>query len=163
MPTISGTISKVYKNRVASKYSKAPDGKSDSYRYLIDGEYYSGGFKKWKGEEGDSVTIDYETKNGYHNIKEMWVTDAASAELKGGGSAIVKSMSEGFPIGLRDKGRAINRQNALTNAVAYLSTYGGSTCTPEDVIKVARTFELYTTGDMERLAAEAALGVESEE
>jgi hypothetical protein len=61
----------------------------------------------------------------------------------------------GFPMGLRDKGRAINRQNALTNAVAYLGVLGTDCAelSPDLVIEIARKFEAYTTGDIEREAA----------
>jgi hypothetical protein len=146
MPKISGTIDAVYENDVKGYGGKM----KKAFRYSINGAYYSGGFKRWAGEKGDEVTIDYETNaKGYNDIKEMWVTGKGSVETRGG-SAIVKSNIREFPVGPLAPERAINRQNALTNAVKYAE---GEHLSVDDVIEIARKFEAYTTGDMDRANA----------
>ena len=48
-----------------------------------------------------------------------------------------------------ERQRMIIRQNALTNAVAYvLGTETKANATPEKVISIAQEFEFYTSGDM---------------
>jgi len=118
---------------------------------------------------GDNVSFRFSTKDGsggivYKNLQGRITKTAAGASptavappaASGGGSSRGRG---GFPIGLEDGQRSIIRQNALTNArELYVGTGGDMTPrTTSLIIDLAREFEAYTTGDIERFAAEEAL------
>ena len=70
-----------------------------------------------------------------------------------------------FPVEPLAPERTINRQNALTAAAKLFGQHGiDNTDLPalvDDIIQVARNFEAYTTGDMDREEAEAMLEQEN--
>ena len=95
------------------------------------------------------------------------ITPTGSASPKssyGGGPSKQPQENRKFPIGPTDYSRGINRQNALTNSVSYISIVmqqTGKHYTPSEVIEVAREFEAYTTGDIERHEAHKKMGIEA--
>ena len=156
MPVIRGTVEKIYENVVKGKY-----GPSTAYSFVIDGARYSGGFKKWEVAEADEVEVTYKVNaKGYNDITKMDVIQP-SGELKNAkvapaGGAVGNTVYRGkgaasFPIPPLDPARAINRQNALTAAVNFVTHVGSTeyTSDTDTIIKVARIFEAYTTGDMD--------------
>ena len=123
----------------------------------INGAYYNTQPAYWKGpfpSVGDTVEFDDGGKNYIKNFKIL-PAGSASASTAAVGSSKPASGSAGgrtFPVGPLAPERTINRQNALTNAVAFFNATAestGSSATPDDVIAVARMFESYTTGDLD--------------
>ena len=137
--------------------------KFGKYSVLVNGTWY-GTKEEWakvKPVNGDVVEFD---DGGAKYTKNMRVvTSGGSAAPSGGGSAPAKpsgGYSRGsFPIGLEDGQRSIIRQNALTNARELVSKTVGlefdPSATVELIIDIAREFEAYTAGDIERYEAEA--------
>lgn len=137
----------------------------------VNGAFYSTNPAWWKGGSpnvGDTVQFDDGGAKYIKNFKVMSVgaAPAASASPVASGSSYTSPTQKAFPIGALAPERAINRQNALTNAVAVcLKSFPADehvaleTCAP-DIIALAREFEAYTTGDLDR--AEAAAAVEAE-
>lgn len=155
MAETSGTISKIYGNKVNTPY-----GEKTAYAYVIEGQRYSGGFKRWSGNEGDEVTIDYEVNaKGYNDIKKMFVTGKGSVETTKGEVKVMNKRE--FPVPPLAPERTINRQNALTAAAKLFGEHGIDNADleslAEDIIKVARMFENYTTGDADLELAKAEM------
>ena len=137
-----------------------------------DGQWYSCGFKKPAANAGDEVEFQF-TSTSYGNQIDM----ATFVSLRGGlssGAPAVPSPAPApvrpaygnkgvFPIPALDGQRAIVRQNALTNArelvVAKLA--GEEKLNLESltdtIVKIARKFEAYACGDLDREAAEESL------
>lgn len=152
MPVIRGAIDNIYINEVVTKF-----GKKEATQFVIGGVKYSGGFKKWDVHKGDLVEVTYSVNaKGYNDIDKM---DVVKVEGLESASKVVsrQQVPKTFPIDPLAPERAINRQNALTNAVNYVH-YAAQhdvlpLAPPEEVILIAREFEAYTTGDSD--AAEA--------
>jgi len=120
---------------------------------------------------GDNVSFRFTPKDGsggivYKNLQGM-ITKVAAGVASTTAAAPAPAASSGgrgrggFPIGLEDGQRSIIRQNALTNARelychAAWPMEAESSMTDE-IIRVAREFEAYTTGDIERFAAQEAV------
>lgn len=128
--------------------------------------------------EGTTVSLRFKEKDGgggitYKNVQGKITTvkdgtpvtaspEAAPAGGTTGGSKYRKNGEEGgFPIHARAYERALDRRNALTNAVA-MASYSTVAVSPEDIIELARKFEAYTTGDLEA-HAEAVLAFEEDD
>ena len=136
-------------------------------RFTIDGEEYSGGFKKWSANAGDEVVITFEqTDKGYRNIKSLTVVAAGTGAAvpstsapksnSGGGGGFRGGRS--FPVEPLAPERTINRQNALTAAQRACGEIVDTIDIEkymETVVRVARYFEAYTTGDLDKAEAEA--------
>jgi len=134
----------------------------DKYTVQVNGVYYNQK-KEWMNgvfpNKGDSVEFD---DGGAKYIKNPRIVG------EGGGSPTSAPKPRGvqsspaartFPVGKSAPERTINRQNALTAAVNYCKD-GYS---PEQVIDVARMFEAYTTGDLDKSEDDAKreqLGIE---
>jgi hypothetical protein len=119
---------------------------------------------------GDIVTFNYAKKGAFNNIKGDIIVSSG-----GGGSASPASAPAskapkyvGFPVPTDDKGRAINRQSAVAQAIKSLPLIFTSAALQkmdadsfsDHVIDLARRLEAYTTGDLDTeigkaLAAEA--------
>lgn len=140
-----------------------------------DGQWYSCGFKKPTANAGDEVEFQF-TSTSYGNQIDMATFVSLRGGLSSGATAVptpsappVVRPAYGnkgvFPIPALDGQRAIVRQNALTNARemwCHLNT-GSKDITEADVmgiIKVARKFEAYACGDLDREAAEESLAEE---
>ena len=86
--------------------------------------------------------------------------------LSGGGSGSPAPSSTGakpsangaLALGKSAKDRVINRQNALTNAVAFCKygTKSGDLSSVDEVIEVAQQFEHYTCGDLAQVEHDMA-------
>lgn len=148
MATVTGTV-----EGFNTKFGK--------YSVLVNGTWY-GTKEEWakvKPVKGDVVEFD---DGGAKYTKNMKIVTAGGGSAPSGGGAAKSGggYSRGtFPIGLEDGQRSIIRQNALTNARELVSkTVGESfdpTATVELIIDIAREFEAYTAGDIERYEAEA--------
>lgn len=118
---------------------------------------------------GDVVDFEYIEKGEYKNIKGGVVVKGKGASVASptGSANGGKTYSRGsFPIDPLDGQRSIIRQNALTNAVkvyteAMSPTSTSATKVPkldlssvaEPIIGLARQFEAYTAGDIDRTNA----------
>jgi len=156
MASCSGVVEAVGSKDVEIKRGPKAGSTSKVYSFKIDGEWYKTGFKSMVNK-GDNVSFNY-TDGAYGKdvqVASLSKLDGGAEPVSAGERMATVASGYGFPMGLRDKGRAINRQNALTNAVAYLSVVDteGVMITPDLVIEIARKFEAYTTGDIEREAA----------
>lgn len=114
-------------------------------------------------ERGDVVTFNYEKKGNFHNIKggiEKVTGEGegtVSAPQSSGSFSRAREPYVGFPVPVADKGRAIIRQNALTNAVTSVLAMTEDKVLhklddweyQDRVIKLARYFEAYSTGDID--------------
>lgn len=155
MATATGVVEAVSGKDRNIKSGPRAGSVATAYAFKVGADWYNTGFKSLV-EKGQEVSFDYEENSYGKQVKTVTVTGGSSAPKNssaGGGT----STGAGFPIGPRASGRAINRQNALTNAVTYVNnTWGESRPpTPDDVIAIARQFEAYTTGDLETAAAKA--------
>ena len=113
--------------------------------------------------KGQTITFDSGSTGKYLNsvrIEGGAQATPASKPASGGGYAASQN-ARTFPVAPLAPERTINRQNALTNAVAYVtSCYEDSdTATPELIIEVARKFEAYTTGDLDLEEAKREMGI----
>ena len=121
--------------------------------FKINGEWYSGGFKEWEVDKGDEVSCTYETNaKGYKDVKGIAVIHRGAPSIPA--NTGVPRPGRSFPIDPLAPERTINRQNALTNAVNYVVALKQTTSTVDQVIHIARQFEAYTTGDIDRELAE---------
>ena len=141
-----------------------------------DGNWYKCGFTKPKCSEGDTIDV---------NVKETdygsEITDPKNITIVGGGGVSVPttgtpSRSGGggrtgydrvFPVPALSPERAIIRQNALTNArELYVGTLTGKKETlalddaAQHIIDIARIFEAYSTGDIDKAEAMAEVAKE---
>jgi hypothetical protein len=163
---ISGVVSK--KSR---KKRTTPYGEKWATSFQINGDWYSGGFKDYNDvNEGDTVQATWEANSrGYKDIKAISVTGKAVGEagtpeatvVPIGGGGAPRSGGRTFPVDPLAPERTINRQNALTNAVNYCNGLD-TPQTPEDILMIAREFEAYTCGDIDREEAEAMMAAEQE-
>ncbi len=155
------TIEQVSEKDVTTRF-----GNKKTYSFKgSDGQWYSNGFTRPVYVAGDEVEFDF-TSSTYGNQ----VTKGTMRTV-GKGSAPVATPTASaapyaakpynrngtFPIEATDGQRSILRQNALTNAREVLaSSYDpldGDIKFADKVIKMARHFEAYTAGDLDREAA----------
>jgi len=134
--------------------------KWDKYSILVNGTWYSTKmeYSTCKPVKGDVVEFD---DGGAKYTQKMKIVSAGGGASEspnpsatGGGAK-----KGGFPMAVDDTYRSINRQNALTNAcnvAIYNCKCSEGTATARSIIELAREFEAYTTGDIERYAAEEA-------
>ena len=153
MAIVNGTV-----EAVSTKFGK--------YGICVNGKWYNQN-PEWlsvKPEKGDVVEFD---DGGRNYIKKLRIVSGGVAESvpsSASSSAPRPAPSGGrtFPVGITAPERTINRQNALTNAVALMSQYPVTEVDDimlnvETVINIARKFEAYTTGDLDMQEAEQAL------
>ena len=136
--------------------------KFGGYSIKVNGNFFN---SKWEPacNKGDTVEFDDGGKKYINSLKVV----GAGAPVAGGtilpyaasagghASAAPKRYRNngeegGFPIHPGAYERALDRRNALTAAVAML----GKGTKPELVVEMARYFEAYTTGDLERIKVE---------
>jgi len=153
MPIATGTVQMV-------------DGKF----ITVDGTRYSAfAPSQIKCEVGDVVNFEYVEKAGvnkfgasvvYKNIKGNvygkggGAGAAAAAPRYSAGASGMVATKVGEPILSKD--RLILRQNALTAAVNFVN-HNSNTSSPEDVIRFAKIFESYTSGDADLKEVEESL------
>ncbi len=118
--------------------------------------------------KGQTITFDSGSTGKYLNSVRIEggapATPAAKPASGGGigGKPAYRANGEqgGFPVHPLAYERALDRRNALTNAVAYAAGYKGDhDVTPELIIEVARKFEAYTTGDLDLEEAKREMGI----
>ena len=149
MPTVEGVVSAISKKERKTAY-----GQKVATSFQVDGKWYSGGFKTWEIDKGDEVRLSYETNaKGYDDVTGIAVLAKGAAPAVAAAQSGVPRPGRSFPIDALAPERTINRQNALTAAVNFVNHGGGATT--EEVIKLARYFEAYTTGDLDRDEAQA--------
>ena len=166
------TVAQISSKSVTTKYGPKPvfSIKGD------DGTWYKCGFTKPKCSEGDTIEVDVkETDYGTEiidpkNIRSIGgsgisvPTTSAPRSSGGGGRA---GYDRVFPVPALSPERAIIRQNALTNArEMVVASYGGkpydltSLHMAQDIIAIARIFESYSTGDIDKAEAMAEIAGE---
>jgi len=114
--------------------------------------------------KGQTITFDGGSTGKYLNsvrIEGGAPATPASKPASGGGiggKPAYRANGEqgGFPVHPLAYERALDRRNALTNAVVFLN---GMDSTTEQVIEVARKFEAYTTGDLDLEEAKREMGI----
>ena len=155
---VQGVISRIYENDVTIKRGPKAGQAIKAYNFIIDGDKYSGGFKKWGAGEGDEVVITFDqTPQGYRNITGLSKVASAPKSDSDSGAGGTSYGKNTFPMAPDAPQRSINRQNALTNAVKY---HEGSAVPVEIILNTAREFEAYTTGDTDYMEALAAVEAE---
>ena len=151
MPTIVGTI-----EAVSVKERTTQWGTKNATSFMMNGKWYSGGFKKWEVEKGDEVSLTYETNSkGYDDVSGIAVTAKAEAPVTVAQSG-AKRGGRAFPMDALDPGRVIVRQNALahaTNVAIHNAAQDGTSVVPDQVVFYAREFEAYSCGDSDAAAA----------
>lgn len=158
MPIVRGTVERINNPDQFGKCSM-----------LVVGKWYSTKpeWLKVVVNKGDNVEFD---DGGKNYIKQLKVVGGNTGSYPND-SVAPKQAAFGFPLSATDKGRAINRQNALTNAVNLMGTFlscgkklpTSLTDSANEVVEVARIFESYTTGDSDMEEVEKALKEMSEE
>lgn len=162
---------------VSTKPVKTARGMSETFGFKCDdGQWYNSGFKNPGVKVGDEVDFEFESTKYGNAVKfeSIKVNGAASSTSFVAKKPWVPSAPRGvgagvytkpFPIPLLHGDRAIIRQNALTNARELVSNFyntEGTTYNTEKgmkelarfVITVAREFEAYSAGDVERMEAD---------
>jgi len=129
---------------------------------LEDEQWYSSFSPMTNVNQGDVVSFEYTVKGNFKNIKGSVqvvggtaTAPASSAPASGGNKGYAKK--GGFPVGTDDMGRAINRQSAIKAAIDGLASITTDANLHKmsiedyqaDVIRLARYFEAYTTGDLD--------------
>lgn len=150
--------------QVSEKEVKTRFGVKKTFSFKgSDGQWYSCGFKRGPNK-GDEVEFEF-TSSTYGNQVEMGTLKIAGASSPvPGTTAPAAATSAGynrfrsFPIEATDGQRSILRQNALTNARELVTgMWAGQDKSfdevSKEIIKVARHFEAYTAGDLDREAA----------
>lgn len=161
---------------ITNKTVNTKFGPKPAYSIKANGEWFSVGFNKPKFNVGDTVDFMYEdgTYGKQVDAKTIRVlskgTGAAGSAVSSSPSAEAPAAPRAFgppqkvfPVPLMHGDRSIIRQNALTNAremvVTLLNSAAPSPMPFDDeiaqrIIAVARIFEEYSAGDIERRAAE---------
>lgn len=149
MPIVTGIV-----EAMTDKYGKVNCLLDDGKWYSTKPEYAPSPMPK----KGDQIEFDSGPTGKYFSkVKILGGGGTSSAPTSVGkpvNREITSNTSRTFPVGPLAPERTINRQNALTNAVAFYGTTGDC---PEDIIAIARKFEAYTTGDLDLEEAKKAL------
>lgn len=142
---------------ISSKTVNTRRGPANVYGVKIAGEWVDFAFNPPRVEKGEFVSVEVE-KNQYNKlvvvkgskvVKEEAQAPSSESEYKFGPNPEGKVMKRAdFPVPVGDKGIAICRQNALTNAINYLS-WAHKTPTVDEVIGTAAQFAKWTTGHAE--------------
>ena len=92
----------------------------------------------------------------YNNIKGDVKPLGGSQPQQAAGAPTVQASSAVWPSPVDARGRQIIRQNSMGNAVAYAAAFmQDAGASPEDVVKVARVFEAYCTGESDNAPDDA--------
>lgn len=167
MSTVTGVVEKINSRDVNTRR-----GPAKSYGINVSGVWYSGGFTAPACSEGDTVELEHKDDQ-YKSVVSVRVTASGggvpttTSPTSSVGVPAKKAFRNGpFPIDPLDGQRSIIRQNAVTNANSYLVTFYGSTDPEdpsirkpnvEDLLKIARQIEAYTSGDLDAEEAKKAL------
>lgn len=145
---------------------EAKSGKSSygTYGIMVGGKWYNSKYEV-KANKGDEVEFDDGGKNYCNKLKVLSGGGGGATTAAPTAPRSATSYSRGkFPIPTDDGQRSIIRQNSLTNAVNFLASvmkYDGAIDHMDDaiatVVDVARVFESYSAGDLDREAAKKLL------
>lgn len=137
--------------------------KFGGYSIKVNGNFYNSKFEP-KCEKGDYVEFDDGGKKYINGLKKKSSPEGGGISAPGntsGGKRFRNNGEEGgFPVHPLAYERALDRRNALLCASRLFGTAAENLETTDlpklakDVIHLARYFEAYTTGDMERIDAE---------
>jgi len=152
MPTVVGTI-----EAVSIKERKTQWGVKNATSFMLNGKWYSGGFKAWEVDKGDEVSLTYVTNaKGYEDVTGIAVTEKAPPPEMTSKQSGAPRGGRAFPMDALDPGRVIVRQNALAHATRVAEHNGNmdsTIVTTDAVIALAREFESYACGDSDAAAA----------
>lgn len=149
---------------IATKDVTTRFGVKPSYRVKLSGEWFNFGFKKPGFAVGDNINFNFtEGKYGKEadaaTVKVISSGEAGSVTPAAAPTRTFGPPTRPFPIPALHGDRAIVRQNALTNAREMVSGSGlfHRTASESDdeyntrmafeILRVAKIFESYTTGD----------------
>ena len=126
---------------------------SDRHGIFMGGNWYNNKFKEVDAgiSPGDTVEISIKDGKFWNTVKSVG-SGPVSYSAPTAVASSKKPVQGGFPVAIDHYSRAIIRQNALTNAVNYYGASAG--VNPEEIIKVARFFETYTSGDIEAVMSD---------
>jgi hypothetical protein len=147
-------LSNVVVEQVSTKDVNTRFGTKKTYSFKVGGAWYNAGFKDPGLSTGSVVTFNYESGK-YGNDATGIVVGTATPALRGPVPSAPSSYPKGgFPIGPLDGQRSIVRQNALTNArelfvsdVSNLFDVSDEDAAVATILRIAKKFEAYTTGD----------------
>ena len=172
------TITNVAIEQTDSKAVRTKFGEKKTYSFKANGVWYQTGFKFSGLNVGDVVSFDYTEDQYGKQVAVASIAKGATPVLSGGsvpssalpvGRAPAPSYSSKgvFPIPALDGQRSIVRQNALTNArEAVMQKLGGEAALNlnqlgEAIVRLARYFESYTTGDMDMEEVKSEMAAEA--
>lgn len=147
MATVTGIVEAASKN----KYG---------YGIMVNGGWYN---SKWeiKASKGDEVEFDDGGKTYVQKLRIVKAADGGSTAPVGSKASTGNTSYRGvFPLAPNDGSRSIVRQNALTNSTNLLLGLSvGKDLKVDDaiktILKIAREFEYYTSGDVDSDAKKA--------
>ena len=150
---------KITVSAVASKEVKTKFGMKPTYSIKdADGVWYQAGFKNPDVKKGDSLEIEFESTKWGNKI--ITFSGGTGEETPVTAAKPTYGYRGKFPIEATDGQRSIIRQNSLLHATALVSAFSnGETdvdVVVKEVIRVAKIFEQYSAGDLERMMAEKA-------
>lgn len=155
---LAGVVEAVSSKTIKTKYGDKP-----VFAARVSDQWIDLGFKNPKIEKGQYVELDVETNQWGKLAMVKGATPKTQAAAPNGVTHVTQTSTAkeytppvGFPVPLEDKGISICRQNALTNAVNFL-TSTKTKATVEDVITTAAMFADWTTGNTETKAARQKL------
>jgi len=168
MSAMNGVVEQLATKDVTTKFGVKP-----TYSLKVDGNWVKHGFKKPPCNVGDTIEFDGEEGKYGVEAKNIVVTaKGAPGAVPVASVTSIKPSSGGgysnkvFPIPPLHGDRSIVRQNALARATdLYIGARGGKAFDLDDatstlVIRMARSFEAYTAGDLDLAAAKAETEVE---
>lgn len=167
MEKIVGVLTDIKERTVTTKAGKTVL----AYDIYVDGVKYGHGFSFPAFGIGDRVELQYDPADQYRTARNVVAASQSSQQGPVGNKAPGSTRSKsGFPIPLRDGQRSIIRQNCLAHArELVLHSTGKSDNTPKkrdaianEVIRVARLFEAYAAGDIEREEADKLVSLQEE-
>ncbi len=159
---------------ITNKTVNTKFGMKPAYSIKANGDWFSAGFNKPKFNVGDTIDFMYEEGSYGKQLDAKTVrvlskgagaaapTPTGAVDSPATGVAPARSFgppAKVFPVPLMHGDRSIIRQNALTNAREAVAQLGFVEV-PTDaeyasrIIAMARMFEEYSAGDIERRAAE---------
>lgn len=169
MAKIVGVVDEVGSRSVNTKF-----GMKNSYFLVVGGERYAAGFKAPSVAAGDSVDLEFDSTSRYKDVISVSKRAAGDAPTKSTPAASAPAGYGGklFPVPPLHPDRSIIRQNALAHATKVVVDFfaatvrrdGADAPTPrpfgqmdivaDEIIRVARKFEAYSTGDLDKALAE---------
>jgi hypothetical protein len=156
-------------------------GEGKEFKFKVEGTWFSNSYATNvpNVNRGDTVVIMYQNNPKFKGqfwksvevVKDDEASSSAPSNNGGSGPAVAApkhyttakgylTKVQSFPVPMDHPDTSIIRQNALTNAVKWS---GGNTVDVENIIRVARQFEAYTSGQLDaEEQAEAKRAIDNE-